>query len=327
MNKEKISKIIEQYKSPKIAIIGDFMIDQFIYGQINRINPEALAPLLSYEGEYTQLGGAGFVSSILKKIDSDITIFGVVGNDSNAQIMKELFQKEAITYELFTDDTRPTTCKQRIDAKNSHGRSIKQQMIRIDYEKSHPINSNLEKKIIDKLRDEHFDIIIVSDYNKGTITQEILNFLTKEKSPNSLLIADPKKPLSAYKDFDYIKPNRFEMSQLVNKELKTIAQIQEIAKKVQNDYTFKNLIISLDKNGLFYHNNENQYGLIPTAAQEVYDVSGAGDTIISIIARFALSSLTIEELLTLANAAASIIIRQKGNKNISLELLIKELNK
>ena len=327
MDKEKISKVLEQYQSPKIAIIGDFMIDQFIYGQINRINPEAIAPLLSYEGEYTQLGGAGFVSSILKKIDSDITVFGVIGNDSNAQIMKELFQKKAIDYELFTDDTRPTTCKQRIDAKNSHGRSINQQMIRIDYEKTHPISSNIEKKIIDKLRDKYFDIIIVSDYNKGTITQGILDFLIKEKAPNSLLIADPKKPLSVYKNFDYIKPNRFEMSQIVNKELKTITQIQEVAEKIKNDYTFKNLIISLDKDGLFYHNEENQYGLISTTTQEIYDVSGAGDTIISIIARFALSPLTIQELLTLANTAASIIIRQKENKNISLELLIKEINK
>ena len=259
MNKAKITQVIEQYKSPRIAIIGDFMIDQFIRGQVNRINPEAIAPLLSYENEYTQLGGAGFVSSILKKINSNIKIFGVIGDDSNAQLMKKLLDEQTIEYKLFTDKTRPTTCKQRIEAQNNHGRSINQQIIRLDYEKTHLISQEIEKKIIAKLD-----------------TQQ---------------------------------------------------QIKMTAKKIMSTHNFKNLIISLDKDGLFYHNSDQQQGFIPTKIQEIYDVSGAGDTIIAIIARFALSSLNIEELLTLANAATSIIIRQKAHKNINLKLLNQEINK
>jgi D-beta-D-heptose 7-phosphate kinase / D-beta-D-heptose 1-phosphate adenosyltransferase len=328
MNSEIVS-IIKALKAPKILIIGDLMLDHFIWGSVNRISPEAPTPILAFEEETYQLGGAGFTANVLCQLGAKVELSAVSGDDHDRKIILKMLASQSIGFDgIIADKERPTTRKQRLQARDRDLSSGMQQLMRVDFESQAPINAETEKALIDFVKENgpKYDAIIASDYGKGVLTADLLKTIAECKKFTPVF-ADPKKgaDLNLYKGFTAMKPNRFEAESYVgfklNSKNKIIEAGQEILKKADLDYTF----ISLDADGLFYCRKDGFHLFVPTRKKEVYDVAGAGDSVVSIMAMLAKTDISPRYLMELANVAAGIMISQKQPKTITREDIIHQI--
>ena len=328
MNNE-IVNILQALASPKILIIGDLMVDHFTWGTVSRISPEAPTPILAYEKETFQLGGAGFTANVLNQLGAQVDLAAVCGEDNGRDILIKLLDEQSIgTSGIIADSTRTTTRKQRFQARDADLSSGMQQMLRVDFENTEPVNEEIEKRLVNFIEDncQNYDAIIASDYGKGVLTQKILNTIASCKKFTPVF-ADPKKgaSLSLYKGFTAMKPNRYEAESYVGFSLSTREDIiragKIILKEANLDYTF----ISLDAEGIFYIQKDHTFLFVPTRKKEVYDVAGAGDSVLSIMALLGRSAMPPRYLMEVANIAAGIMISQKQPKTITREDIIKHL--
>lgn len=325
MNSE-IVNTIQNLKTPKILIVGDLMLDHFTWGSVNRISPEAPTPILNFEEETYQLGGAGFTANVLTQLGAKVDLAAVSGDDYDRKIILKMLKEQNIgSSGIIADYSRPTTRKQRLQARDTDLSSGMQQMMRLDFESKEPINEEIENKVINYILENghNFDAIIASDYGKGVLTEKILRTIAHQKK-SIPVFADPKKgaDLKLYKGFTAMKPNRFEAESYVGFKLTDKESIIKAGKKILEladlDYTF----ISLDADGLFYIDNEGYQLFVPTRKKEVYDVAGAGDSVISTMALLAKLDLPPRYLMEIANTAAGIMISQSQPKTISREDII-----
>ncbi|MCH2204632.1 MAG: PfkB family carbohydrate kinase [Lentisphaerales bacterium] len=325
MNNE-IVNIIQNLNSPKILIIGDLMLDHFTWGSVERISPEAPTPVLNFEEETYQLGGAGFTANVLNQLGANVDLAAVSGNDYDRKIILNMLSEQNIGYEgIMADSSRPTTRKQRLQARDTDLSSGMQQMMRLDFESKEPINNEIEEELISFIEKngQSYDAIIASDYGKGVLTDKILKAISNCKKLTPVF-ADPKKgaDLKLYKGFTAMKPNRFEAESYVGFSLTDKESIVKAGKKILEladlDYTF----ISLDADGLFYICKNGNQLFVPTSKKEVYDVAGAGDSVISTMALLANLNIPPRYLMEIANTAAGIMISQSQPKTISREDII-----
>jgi D-beta-D-heptose 7-phosphate kinase/D-beta-D-heptose 1-phosphate adenosyltransferase len=328
MNNE-IVKTLQSLSSPKILIIGDLMIDHFTWGTVSRISPEAPTPVLAYEEETFQLGGAGFTANVLHQLGAQVDLAAVCGEDNGREILFNLLKEHNIgSSGIIADSSRTTTRKQRFQARDADLSSGMQQMIRVDFENTAPINEPIQQKLITFIEKngKNYDAIIASDYGKGVLTQAVLKAIAACKKTTPVF-ADPKKgaSLSLYKGFTAMKPNRYEAESYVGYPLQSKKDIikagKTILKEADLDYTF----ISLDAEGIFYIQKDDYYLFVPTRKKEVYDVAGAGDSVLSIMALLASSNPPPRYLMEVANIAAGIMISQKQPKTITIDDIIKHI--
>ena len=327
--KSEIVSLIQSLKTPKILVIGDLMIDHFIWGSVSRISPEAPTPVLSFEDESFQLGGAGFTASVLKQLGADVDLAAVSGNDSGRDRLLIILKDLGIGSDgIIVDEKRATTRKQRLQARDSDLSSGAQQLMRLDYESTEPVNGEIEKQLISFIEKncDKYDAIIASDYGKGVLTPKILEKISKCKKTTPVY-ADPKKgaELELYKGFTAMKPNRFEAESYVGFKLSSKEDIIKAGKiileKADLEYTF----ISLDAEGIFYIHKDGKYLFVPTHKKEVYDVAGAGDSVISIMALLSDEKVPPRYLMEVANVAAGIMISQKQPKTITRDDIVKHI--
>jgi D-beta-D-heptose 7-phosphate kinase / D-beta-D-heptose 1-phosphate adenosyltransferase len=325
MNNE-IVNIIQTLGAPKILVIGDIMLDHFTWGSVDRISPEAPTPVLNFEEETYQLGGAGFTATVLKQLGAVVDLAAISGDDHDRTILiKMLTEQEIGSQGIIADNSRPTTRKQRLQARDTDLSSGMQQLMRVDFESKKPINENIETELIEFINEngQKYDAIIASDYGKGVLTKDLLKAISKCRATTPVF-ADPKKGanLELYKGFTAMKPNRFEAESYVGFTLSDKESIikagQEILRKADLEYTF----ISLDADGLFYICKNGNKLFVPTSKKEVYDVAGAGDSVISMMALLAKKDIPPRYLMELANTAAGIMISQSQPKTISREDII-----
>ena len=328
MNSEIVS-IIQNLSTPKILIIGDLMIDHFTWGSVSRISPEAPTPILAFEEETFQLGGAGFTASVLNQLGAHVDLAAVSGSDTGRETLLSMLKEQGIGSEgIIVDPSRPTTRKQRLQARDTDLSSGMQQLIRVDFESTETISGEIEQKLVSFLQEngKKYDAIIASDYAKGVLTPKVLSEIAACKK-DTPVFADPKKgaDLTLYKGFTAMKPNRHEAESYVGFPLKTKEDViragKEILAKADLDYTF----ISLDAEGLFYYCKQGEHLFVPTRKKEVYDVAGAGDSVLSIMAIMANSDIPPRYLMELANISAGIMISQKQPKTITREDIIHHL--
>ncbi|MGB9678359.1 MAG: bifunctional heptose 7-phosphate kinase/heptose 1-phosphate adenyltransferase, partial [Candidatus Ratteibacteria bacterium] len=269
---EKIKKNLQKYNSSRILVIGDIILDHFIFGDVERISPEAPVPVIEVKKEFFKLGGCGNVALNIKNMGGIVFLLSSIGKDENGNILKDLIKSEKIENFLIEREI-PTIIKTRVIART-------QQVARIDREKIESLNAfefELLKKVIsDKVK--NFDLIVVSDYGKGFITKKLLDFL---KRFDKKIIVDPKpKHFAFYKNVFCITPNQNEAITGIGKI--NIEKFEDIVKtgiEIVKKINCKNLIITLGKNGmLVYENKKNIYHL-PAVAKDVFDVTGAGDTV------------------------------------------------
>lgn len=317
-NANPLINIVDNFNKKHILVIGDLMLDEFLFGKVTRINPEAPVPVLHVEKVIHKLGGAANVASNIVSLGGECTIIGRVGEDNARKIIETEFKKCGINYNMVVDKTIPTIRKVRSIAKN-------QQLIRADYEVSKKITPEQVKKIISHIKNKKkFDIIIVSDYNKGVVTKELMDELKKFAIR---IIADIKpENKEFFKNTYLITPNLKEAQELSGMKGSGDNDVERIGKSIVKEMN-ANLMITRSENGMSVFEKNGQIHHIPTAAQEVYDVTGAGDTVIAATALSLASDANLEESAIVSNHAAGIVVGRVGTATTNQKELKDIFNK
>ncbi len=301
-------------KKPHIAVIGDLMIDHYIWGECNRISPEAPVQIVSTHKESTVLGGAGNVINNLHSLNAEVSIFSVVGNDNNAKEITSLLSQSPLKEtNIINENPRLTTRKSRIIASN-------QQVIRFDSETTDNISLTSQFSLFETLKKNFFayDIILLSDYGKGVLTpslsQDIINLA---KDFNTPVLVDPKgMDYSKYKGATLLTPNKKEASLAAQMEISNTTSLQEAGFKLKNELDLEATLITLSEDGIALF--EEKMLLIPTVAREVYDVTGAGDTVLASLGIALASQFSLKEACEFANKAAAVVVAKVGSATVTL---------
>lgn len=307
--------MIKSDKVPYILVIGDLMIDHYLWGKCDRISPEAPVQVVNIQRENSVLGGAGNVINNLRALGSNVDVISVIGDDDVAVELKNLLNSiEVNSDDLVIQENRRTSKKSRLIASQ-------QQVLRYDKESIEDITVNSENEIVTKLLKniKKYDAIILSDYGKGvltpTLTKQIILLANKY---NKKVLVDPKgKNYDKYKGAYTLTPNKKEAIEATNINIKDEDSLNIAIKKLKDDYELQVSLITLSEQGIALFDKELK--IKPTVAREVFDVTGAGDTVIASIA-FAISSgLKIDEAVTFANLAAGVVVGKIGSATATLD--------
>lgn len=315
---KKMKKIIGNFKNKRILVLGDLMLDKYLWGNVARISPEAPVPVVEVNKDTSCLGGAGNVARSLESLEAFPLLVGVVGEDGEGQwIIDNVPDSQGI----FTDKNRPTTVKTRIIAHH-------QQVVRVDLEKKGSISSKIEEKILKVIQDEKFDGILISDYNKGTLSKSLVNkTLSLAKKRNIPVFVDPKfENFFLYSPITLITPNHHETARIVHQECTTDSQVEKAGQKILIRISAPYLIIKRGEQGMSVFEKRKKVLHIPTVAKEVYDITGAGDTVIATAALALLSEASILDAAELANIAAGIVVGKIGTAAVTSDELLDSLS-
>lgn len=313
-----LQKHISHLNKARVLIIGDLMLDKFIQGSVERISPEAPVPIINVTNEQFFLGGAANAARNVAAYGGDVCIVGVVGKDEDSTLFQSLLVESQIRSRLLVSKERPTIRKVRIISQG-------QQLIRFDYEEQSPLSDTeyLDLKNIISEASKDYDIIVVSDYAKGLINQDVFDHIT---SIGKRVIVDPKpRPSIKYKNAYLVTPNTRETEIMIDNKISS-SSYEEVAKKI-SQITSGNVLLTLSENGMFLYSNDSALHLESKSAK-VYDVTGAGDTVISTVAAALSVGASLSEAAEIANYAAAIVVSKPGtavaSQNEIIEL-IKEL--
>ncbi|RZK82416.1 MAG: D-glycero-beta-D-manno-heptose-7-phosphate kinase [Pedobacter sp.] len=320
---EKLADLSKNTPTPNVLVIGDIMLDHYIFGSANRLSPEAPVPVVNVNRESKIIGGAANVASNLISLGAKVSLAGVIGNDQYGdEIVASLAAKSIDTSLIATDQNRSTTVKTRVIA-GTH------QIVRIDKEDLHNISVDLEDSFFENIKShiEQSDIIILSDYNKGLLTPSLsLKIIAFGQQVGKRVIVDPKGlDYTKYRGAFIIKPNRKELAEASKTERITDeAALVSAAHIILDSTSASYLIVTLSEAGIAIINKEN-HTIIPVVATEVFDVTGAGDTVIAAIAYCLSLGFSIEEAAIISNYAASIVIKHVGSATTTIDEIISSL--
>ena len=303
----------------KILVVGDVMIDKYWYGETNRISPEAPVPVVKIENEEWRLGGAANVAFNLSSIGCNVTLIGFIGDDKEGEFLSNQLRNNQIRNELIFDNTIKTTIKHRIISRNI-------QLIRADFEDQS--DQNMHQTLLDKfqLLVKQHDFVIFSDYAKGVLLKinELINLCIQENIPS---LIDPKQEkFNIYKGATFLKPNYHEFINMVGKvksKKEEITKAFNLIKKLD----LKALILTKGSDGISLYEKDEKVLDQVSHAKEVYDVTGAGDTVLAILGAFLAAGVELKKSIIFANRAAGIIVGRLGTSNISLKDLYEIKNK
>ena len=315
LNPEKFETIIYNFASLNpILVVGDLGVDKYTFGEVRRISPEAPVPVLEVEKEWNKLGLAANVSDNLKSLEVSSTLCGVIGDDARASLVEHLLEERGLkTWGLVRDSSRHTTYKERVT-------TATQQICRVDYETKDAISEEISRRLSSRIQE--FSVshsgVIIEDYGKGLFSEGLCQRIINDfKDKNHLVAVDPSRstPPLWYKGATLLKPNRLESHMMVEalgffKE----RNLEKIAEILVDKLSLEKIIITLGADGMAMLDTklDGTLKIIPTAANEVFDVSGAGDTAIAAISSALLSGATLEEAAWIGNCAAGVVVRKRG---------------
>jgi D-beta-D-heptose 7-phosphate kinase/D-beta-D-heptose 1-phosphate adenosyltransferase len=328
---ENLVHILSNIGRPNIMLVGDFMLDKYVWGEVNRISQEAPIPVLNVTSEEIRPGGAGSVANNLAHLGANVFCYGVIGNDNEGRLLLDNLNNLGVDTEgIVQDSDRPTTVKVRMMGHlQSAGKGI-QQLLRIDYEKTDDIEEEKQEEIINKIegRIQQVDIVLISDMNKGLLSRRILDAVIKSgKEHNVPVIVDPglTKDYGIYKGATAITPNRFETNLATGIRITDIETMKSAGKKLLEENLFEYIIITADKDGMFLYSRDGKCKLISTVPKDVYDVSGAGDMVLSVFGFVVGSKNSFEDAAMIANVAAGVEVGKIGAVPISKSEILSEL--
>lgn len=313
----KLEEIIQRFTNKRILVIGDIVLDRYLWGNVDRISPEAPVPVMEVTRESRDLGGAANVVQNIYYLKGIPCLVGVVGADAQGEKLKEILEAEGMdTSGIFVDSTRPTTTKTRLVVERPH-----QQLVRIDKETTEPISSLLRNKILDfvKSRGDKFDAILFEDYDKGVLSGWLINCIT-HTFKDKIITADPKfDNFFEYESVTLFKPNRREVERAMGVKL-TPKNVKSITRKLREKLKCKYLLLTLGEKGMVL--SAKREHIIPTQAREVYDATGAGDAVIAAVTLALAADASPKQAATIANLVAGIEVRKFGAIPISYEELL-----
>jgi D-beta-D-heptose 7-phosphate kinase/D-beta-D-heptose 1-phosphate adenosyltransferase len=316
---------ISGFKKIRLAVIGDLMIDQFMWGEVGRISPEAPVPVVRITAESIMLGGAANVVNNICALGGKVLVSGVIGEDMMGQKMIQSLKKRGVpTGGLCIEGGRPTIIKTRIVAHS-------QQVVRYDREDTKPIRAASREKIIDHLSKniDRIDGVIISDYGKGVVSGAIMDRVRSiVLGRGKILVVDPKvNHFSYYKGVTVITPNHHEASMAARKEIRNDKDLLEVGRHLISRYKCEHLLITRGEEGMSLFDRDSRCRHIPTVAKEVYDVTGAGDTVISAFTLALAVGASPIEAAIISNHAAGIVVGEVGTATVSGGHLKKSLLK
>jgi len=307
-------------------VVGDIMMDRSIFGKVSRISPEAPVPVIIAETEDFNLGGAANVAHNIRSLGGMVSLCGIVGDDENGKkIYKKIVERGIRTQGIFFEQGRQTTVKTRIIAHHPHY----QQLVRVDRETTdHPKAStlrNLSRFLTEKIED--FDGVVFSDYGKGLLTRKLIQTIVERaRQSKKLIMVDPKvKNFFFFKGATVITPNTNEASEASRIPVTDQSSVEKIGRSLLKRLNCSALVITQGEKGMIIFERDQRPYRVPTVAKEVYDVTGAGDTVIGTMA-LALGTgrrVSVKDAASLANYAAGIVVGKVGTAIVSSEELLK----
>ena len=315
-----INLVREKSKRIKALVIGDAMLDRYIFGHVERISPEAPVPILSHQYTEVKAGGAANVALNLAAWGCETTLIGLTGNDLNADHLAELLEKQEIGHHLFKSRLRPTTVKTRVVASSHH-------LLRIDEESIEYLEAEEEQRAIDHINGfitlEKPDLVILEDYNKGFLTEKIISSVIGICHDQGVFIAvDPKeKNFFQYKGVNLFKPNLREAGQAAHKHI-DISDLSELCTKWRNSLNINTIAITLGAQGVFLQNETGEMHIKPERAIDVVDVCGAGDAVICSLAMGMMNGLSLPSIGSLGNLTGAYVCSHSGVVTVNVDEII-----
>lgn len=313
--------MISDFSKSKVLIVGDIMLDKYYFGSVERISPEAPVPIVNIKKEESRLGGASNVANNISSLGGQTILCGAVGHDFFGKEIERMAKKKNIELSL-TRTMQPTITKARIIGG-------KQQIVRLDYEEKIVLpedeKENLKNNIIALLSECH--VLVISDYGKGFITEEICQFLiAKAQEQHKIVVIDPKgKNWDKYSGADIITPNVKELSDIVGYPIQNDdREIEKAALEIIHSKHLSTLLVTRSEKGMTLV-NATRCVHIPTHSEEVFDVSGAGDTVVATLSICLATGIDIVDAMKIANIAAGVVVKKIGTATLTLEELKENL--
>jgi len=326
MDSKKIDKIFRNADKKKICIIGDVMLDRYMFGNVSRISPEAPVQVFDLDKTENKLGGSSNVSLNVKTLGAEPYLIGVIGDDESGEILKkEMESLGQDTSGLIVDRTRPTTCKTRVISDSHH-------LIRIDSESKDDIGKKVEAQIMEKLISFNSEIeyIILQDYNKGVLTKSLIRKVIEySKKHKKKILVDPKfENFFEFKETFVFKPNKKEIEDAFGRKSKSPEDLDDMVIFLLGKLKCRNVVLTLGEHGMRIYEKVNgkvKIDSIKTRARKVADVSGAGDTVISTIAFCLTGGASVNEAVLISNIAAGLVVEEVGIVPVYRKNLYKQL--
>lgn len=321
---KRAASILRAARGKEIVVVGDLMLDEFVWGTVSRISPEAPVPVVDVSGRSFHLGGAANVAHNLHSLGGEPLLVGVLGEDDAARRLRGVLGEVGISGNgLLTDPTRPTTLKTRILAQG-------QQVVRADHESKANISGSLEKQAIEKVVAalEHASALVLSDYRKGTFTKRILTECTRLARRRKLpILVDPKLAgFASYRGVSLVTPNIHETELITGAPISDAPGLARAAKSILNKLRCQAVLITRGEQGMSLFEKGKPPLHIGATAREVFDVTGAGDTVIATIALALSGGASLAESAHLANRAAGIVVGKLGTAAVDPQALLDSIS-
>ncbi len=323
-----VQSYFKSFSQKKVLIIGDVMIDSYMWGKVNRISPEAPIQVVSVTGRDYRLGGAANVALNIAALGADAILCSVIGDDEKGQVFLRLLgEKQLSNVGIIKDKNRITTVKTRIISSGQH-------LLRVDEEISDQLSdyteSVLEKKIYEIIDSNNIDLIIFEDYDKGVFSENIITKITNKANDKGIITTvDPKKRnFHYYKNTTLFKPNLKEFSEGLKIEIdkNDISGLKFHAQKYLNENNIKMLLITLSEKGILIAGSDQSHHF-PAEVRDISDVSGAGDTVISVASLLLSCGAELSEIALISNIAGGLVCEKTGVVPIDIDELLKETSK
>lgn len=312
--KAELRQTVANFKGKKVLVVGDIGLDEYVLGQVRRISPEAPVPVLEVESEDKRLGLAANVALNINSLGGEAILVSVIGKDTGGELLKKLFTDMTVSCNYLIEDTsRPTTRKTRVMSGPHH-------IVRVDYELRKYIKSQIEAQVIDQVKKNiaSVDIMVIEDYAKGVVTQTLVQELVKiAKENNRKVLVDPHRDNKAefYKGVDLIKPNYDESIILTGLKFEDMQdnpnKVRDVGQLLKEKTGAKEVVLTRGKDGMSIFTDRGIFE-VPTYAKKVFDVTGAGDTVIATLALAQAAGLDLVKSCILANHAAGIVVGKIG---------------
>jgi rfaE bifunctional protein kinase chain/domain len=324
LNENGLAALEKAFSKAKVGVIGDLMLDRYMFGAVSRISPGAPVPILEMHNKEVRLGGAANVGHNIHTLGATPVLFGVVGQDAKGELMKNMLEEHGMaSIGVVSDHDRPTTVKTRVIANA-------QQMLRIDDEKKHPVSDRVEEALFTLIESHlgELSALVFEDYNKGVLSSRLIRRLIEvARQQNVPTFVDPKYDnFFEYKHVTLFKPNRAELQDALGVRIRSDEEIDRAGQKVLELLGAENVLLTLSEKGMrLFERGAAEPFAIPTRAREVADVSGAGDTVIATLAVAHACGASIREAAIMANRAAGIVIEELGIVPIQQKQLFEAL--
>ncbi|MGD2094782.1 MAG: D-glycero-beta-D-manno-heptose 1-phosphate adenylyltransferase [Phycisphaerales bacterium] len=325
---ENLLKTVTNLGSPKVLVVGDFMLDVYIYGDALRISPEAPVPVLRVTKNECSCGGAGSVAADIAELGAVPVCIGIIGKDKNGEILKQkLTETKADITSLITIANRPTISKQRLIGMAQHRHQ--QQLFRMDEESTEPLSDEQSEKILQLYKNKlsQVNIVCLQDHDKGLLSKSLCREMIKSATKaGKKIIIDPclTSDYSKYKGATVITPNRQETSVAVGFEITTAQTAAKAGETLAKNLRLEAVVITLDKEGAFLKTKDKSQ-IIPTRPRSVYDVTGAGDIVLAMLAITLAAGCDYETAVQLSNTAGGIEVEKFGNKTVKIQEITDEI--